>query len=162
MLHLYRNGDEPPACMIRDDCTHDLARPAECFGHVDRTKLGNTERVSHYREFIVSKVETQSVPFLAFEPREATFLPILAWMLELGKCSFFLHPPVVVKSLSQMAKLLFGSAFRDLIAPGKVLALDPVVLRLEVFDCGPCALCTIVFPASKRPVISMTCHPTSF
>src|SRR6266700_3971096 len=162
MFHLHRNGDEPPPRTIANCSTHDLAAKAERLGHVDRSQLGNADAVPIDRKFVISKVEAQSVLFLAFEPWEATFLPILAWMLELGKRPFLLHPPVVVKSLSQMAKLLFGSAFRDLIAPGKLLALDPVILCLEVFDLGPCSLCTVVFPTSKRPVIGMTCHPTSF
>src|SRR5437868_169721 len=37
-----------------------------------------------------------------------------------------------------------------------------VILCLEVFDLGPCALGTAVFPASKRPVIGMTGNPTGF
>src|SRR2546430_5509348 len=96
-----------------------------------------------HRKFVVSKIEAQPVPFLAFEVRKTAFLSILAWMFELGKRSFLFHPPIVVKRLPQIVKRLFGSAFRDLIAPGELFALDAVVLCLEVVHLGP-------FPRSEE------------
>src|SRR5712692_2094271 len=118
MLDLYRDGDEPPACTIGNDRAQDFALKAERFGHVDGSKLGDAYRMTIDREFIVGKIEAQSIPFLAFEMRETTFLTVLAWVLQLGKCPFLLHSPVVGKGLSQIAKLLLRCAFRDLIAPG--------------------------------------------
>src|SRR5437588_396130 len=133
MLHLDRNGDEPPASAIENNRAHDLAVKAECFGHVDVPELGNTERRPIDREFIIGQIEAQAISFLALKAWKAAFLTILAWVFELGKCPFLLHAQVVRKGLPKMAKLLFWGAFGDLVAPGKLLALDLVVLRLEVF-----------------------------
>ena len=113
-----------------------------------------------YGKFVIGKVETQSIALFAFETRESAFLAILARMFKPGKRSFLLHPPVIVESMSHMAKLFFGSTFGDLVAPGKLLTLDPVILHLEVLDLGPRSLCPVVFPASKRPVVRMTCNAT--
>src|SRR2546429_6512555 len=104
VLHLYRDGDEPPACTRGNDGAHDLTLKAERFGHIDSHKLGDTYRLPIDSKFIVGQIEAQSIPFLAFETRKATFLPILAQMLKLWKCPFLLHPPVVVKGLPKIAK----------------------------------------------------------
>src|SRR5260370_32811419 len=162
MLHLDRDGNEPPPCTRRNDSTHDLALESERFGHIDRPKLGDAYRLPIHSKFVVSKIEAQPVPFLAFEVRKTAFLSILAWMFELGQRSFLFHPPIVSKRLPQIGKLLFGSAFRDLRAPGELFALDAVVFCLEVFHLGPFPLYTILFPASKRPVIGVTSTTTGF
>ena len=148
MLYRYRNGDEPPACTIGNDRAHDLAAKAESLGHVDRSQLWNADAMSIDRKFVISKVEAQSVPFLAFEPREATFLPILAWMLELGECPLFLHTAVALKSLLKMTEFLLRSAFGDLIAPRELFFLDLVIFALEVLHLGPLALGSVLFPTS--------------
>src|SRR5712691_2126361 len=101
ILHFDRDGDEPPACLVGNSCAHDFALEAERFGHVDDAKLGNTYGLPIDRELIVGKVEAESIPFLAFEAWKATFLPILAWMLELGERSLLLHGPVVDETLPE-------------------------------------------------------------
>src|SRR5439155_23813845 len=123
---------------------------------------GDAYGLSIDREFIVGQIEAQSIPFLAFKAGKSALFAILARMLEVGKRPLFLHPPVVGKGLSQMAKLLLRCAFGDLIAPGELLALDPVILRLEVAHVRPCSLSPVRFPASKGPVIGLACHPTGF
>src|SRR6266702_2988380 len=162
MLHLYRDGGEPPACTRGNDGAHDLARPAERFGHVDGAKLGDAYRLPINRKFIVGKIEAQAIPFLAFKARKPALFTILAWMLELRERTLFLHPPEVSESLPAISEFLFGSAFRDLVAPGKLLTLDPIILRLEVFHLGPFVLCPLVFPASKCPIVGMARHPARF
>ena len=62
---------------------------------------------------------------------------VLARMFELGKRPFLLHAPIVGKSLTKMAELLFGSAFRDLVAPGKLLPLDAIVLCASGLSSSP-------------------------
>src|SRR5207247_9369630 len=118
MLHLDRNGDEPPARTIGNHRAHDLAVKAEFFRHVDISQLGNTERMPIDRKFIIGQIEAQAISFLALKPWKAAFLPILAWVFELGKGPFLLPAPVVRKGLPQMAKLLFWGIFCDLVAPG--------------------------------------------
>src|SRR5712692_7345067 len=99
MLDLYRDGDEPPACTRGNDGAHDLPLKSSCFGHIHRSKLGDAYRMTINRKFIVGKIETQSIPFLAFEAGEATLFAILTRMFELGERPVFFHPPVVVESL---------------------------------------------------------------
>src|SRR5438876_5364376 len=110
MLDFYRDGDKPPVCTIGNDGTQDLALEAECFGHVDGSKFGDAYGLSIDREFIVGQIEAQSIPFLAFKAGKSALFAILARMLEVGKRPLFLHPPVVGKGLSQMAKLLLRCA----------------------------------------------------
>src|SRR5260370_13313515 len=162
MLNLYRDGDEPPACTIENNSSHDPAVKAERFSHVDDYKIGDTYRMPVHRAFIVGKIEAQSIPFLAFKAREPTFLTVLAWVLQLWKCPFLLHSPVVGQGLSQIAELLFRCAFCDLVAPGELFAFDGVILCLEVFHLRPFSLGPVLFPASKRPVIGMACNPAGF
>src|SRR6266566_73389 len=100
MLNLYRDGDEPPARTIGNDCTHDLACKAKCFSHIDGSELGDTYRMPLDRKLIVGEVEAQPITLLAFEMWETALLTILAWMLELWKRPFLLHPPVIGKGLS--------------------------------------------------------------
>src|SRR5437764_2536735 len=121
MLHLDRDGNEPPARTIRNDRTHDLALESERFGHIDRPKFGDSERLPIHRKFVVSKIEAQPVPFLAFEVRKTAFLSILARMLELWLGPFLFHAPVVGESLIQIGKRLFWSAVGHFIDPGKLL-----------------------------------------
>src|SRR6266480_4214823 len=114
------------------------------------------------RKFIIGKIETQAIPSLALEAREAAFLPILAWMFGSRKLLISLHAPIVGERLPKIGKFLFGSAFGDLFAPRELLPLDPVILALQVFHLGPLALRTVLFPASQCPIVGMTCHPASF
>src|SRR5437667_8477135 len=113
-------------------------------------------------ELVVGQVEAQAIAFLALEVRKARFLSVLAWMFELGLGSFLFHAPVVGEGLPQIGKGLFGSAFRDLIAPGKLLAFDFVVLRLEVFHFHSFALCSCFFPVSECPFVCVAANTTSF
>src|SRR2546421_2731562 len=160
--YFYRDGDEPPACTRGNDGTHDLAMKAERFGHVDGSKLGDAYSTPINSKFIVGKIETQSVPFLAFQARKPALFTILTRMFEFRKCSFLLHAPVVVKGLPKMAKFLFWSAFGDLVAPRELFAFDPVVFYLEVFHLGPFSLHSVVFPASQCPIVGMAGHTASF
>src|SRR5579859_7742038 len=161
MLHLDRDGNEPPACAIGNSSAHDLAMETQFLGHVDLAQLWDVECMSIDRELIVRQIEAQSIPFLALEMWEACFLSILAWMFELGLRSFSFHPPVVGEGLPKIGKGLFWSTFRRLIDPRKSFALDAVVLRLEGFHRDPFPLCTCSFPASQRPVIGMSRHAAS-
>ena len=45
MLHLDRDGDEPPARTIGNSCTRDFARKAQFLGHVDIAQLQRTQSV---------------------------------------------------------------------------------------------------------------------
>src|SRR5712691_1338699 len=122
MLHLDRDRDEPPACVRGNGCTHDLARKAQYFGHVDIPKFGNMERMPINGELIIGKVEAQTISFLALKARKACFLPILAWVFELGLRPLLLHAPIVGEGLPQIGKRLFWSALRGFVAPGTLLA----------------------------------------
>ena len=57
MLHLDRNGDEPPARPIGNSCAHDCALETQFLGHVDIAQLRNMKRMPVNREFVVSQVE---------------------------------------------------------------------------------------------------------
>src|SRR5712691_11687775 len=161
MLHLDRDGNEPPACTIGNNRAHDLAMETQFLGHVDLAQLWDVEGMPIDRELIVRQIEAQSIPFLAFEVRKACFLSILAWMFELGLCPFSFHTPIVGKGLSKIGKRLLRGTFRRLIDPRKLFALDPVVLPLEGFHRDPFTLCTCSFPAIQRPVIGMSRHAAS-
>src|SRR6266487_4774868 len=161
MLHFDRNGDEPPARTIGNSGAHDLALEAQFFGHVDVAQLWDAECMTVNRELIVCQVEAQSITLLAFEVRKARFLSVLARMFELGLCPFLFHTPVVGEGLPQIGKGLFWSAFRDFIAPGKLLAFDLVVLHLEVFHLDSFALCPCFFPASECPIVCVAGNTAS-
>jgi hypothetical protein len=152
----------PPACTIGNDRAHDLALKSSRFGHIHRPKLGDTYHMPINRQFIVGKIETQSLPFLAFKARKPALFAILARMLELGKRPLFLHSPVVVESPPEIAEFLFRRAFCDLVAPGELFAFDPVILCLQVFHLGPFPLCPVVFPASQCPIVCMACNTARF
>src|SRR5437588_6944720 len=94
--------------------------------------------------------------------RKACFLSILAGMFEFGLGSFFFHAPIVGKSLAQIGKCLFWRTLGHFVAPGKLLALDLVKLRLQVFHLDAFALCPCFFPASQRPVVGVPANPTGF
>src|SRR3989442_2673452 len=100
MFHLYRDRDEPPACLIGNRGAYDLAVETQFLGHVDLAEFRNMEHVSINRELIIVEVEGESIPFLAFEMRKTCFLPILTRMFEFGLCAFFFHAPVVGEGLS--------------------------------------------------------------
>src|SRR5947209_3573550 len=156
VLHLDRDGDEPPASAIGNSCTHDLATEAQLLGHVNVAQPGNMERMPINRILIISQIKAQSVTLLAFEPWKACFLPILTRMLEPGQASLFFHAPIVVEGLPKMAKLLFRSALRHSVDPGKLLALDLVVFCSQPTHAHSLSLCSRFFPASQCPVIGVT------
>src|SRR5438552_7182454 len=162
MLHLDRNGDEPPARTRGNRCAHDFALETQCLAHVDIAQLRDSQRMLMNGELVVGQVEAQSITLLAFKVRKSCFLSILAWMFELRLRPFLFHAPVVGKRLPKIAKCLFWSALGHLIAPRELLALDLVVCRLDIFHLDPFARCTRFFPASKRPVISVAGNTASF
>src|SRR2546426_7048188 len=161
MLHFDCDRDEPPACTIGNRCTHDLALQTQFFAHVDLAQLWDVECMPVNRELIVCQVEAQSITLLAFEVRKARFLPILAWMFELGLCLILFHAPVVGEGLSQINKGLFWSAFGHFIAPRELLALDLVVFCLEVFHLDPLTFCPCFFPASQCPIVCVASNTAS-
>src|SRR5258706_2488305 len=149
MLHLDCNGDEPPACTIEDGRTHDFVLKTQFLCHIDIAQLRNMKRMPVNGALVVSQVEAQSITLLALEMRKACFLSILAWMFELGLRPLFLHAPIVGEGLPQIGKCLFRSTLRGFVNPGKLLAFDLVVLRLEVFHLDLLALCPRLFPARQ-------------
>jgi len=155
MLHLDRNGDEPPTRTVENGRTHGFASKTHFLSHIDLAQLRDMQRMPVNREFVVGQVEAQSITLLALEMREARFLSIPAWMFELGLRPLFLHAPVVGEGLPQIGKGLFRSALRGFEHPGKLLTFDLVELRLEVVHLDLLALCPRLFPTGQCPVIGM-------
>src|SRR5258706_14907905 len=162
VLHLDRDGDEPPASAIGNSCTHDLATEAQFLGHVNVAQLGNMERMPVDRKLIIREIKAQSITLLALEPWKACFLPILTRMFEPGQVSLFFHTPIVVEGLPKMAKLLFRSALRHFVDPGKLLALHLVVFCSQPTHAHSLSLCSRFFPASQGPVIGVTGNTAGF
>jgi hypothetical protein len=156
MLHLDRNGDEPPVCTVENGRTQGFAGKTHVLTHIDLAQLRNMQGMPVNREFVVSQVEAQSITLFALEMREARFLSILAWVFEPGLRPLFFHAPKVGEGVPQIGKCLFRSTLRGFVHPGKLLTFDLVVLRLEVVHLDPLALCPRLFPTGQCPVIGMT------